>query len=115
MKFKEIVSKTIIDPSKLINYCLNKDHEKGHNKAIMFERYLGFNQENYQILLEKIQAQVMEGEAIIGYYDDYGQRYRVDISIVGVKAGQKETVQTGWLVAPEAKIARLVTVFIRSR
>ncbi|MEB3160895.1 MAG: hypothetical protein VKL20_05500 [Synechocystis sp.] len=115
MKLKELVSKIEIDPRKLINYCLNKDHEKGFNKAIMFEQHLGFTPENHQLLLEQIQAQAMEEEAMIGYHDDYGQRYRVDISIVGVKPGQKEIVRTGWLVDPETKIARLITAFIRSR
>lgn len=115
MKLKELVSKIEIDPRKLINYCLNKNHKKGFSKAIMFEQYLGFTPENHQIFLAQIQTQAMEGEAMIGYYDDYGQRYRVDISIVGVKLGQKETVRTGWLVDPETKIARLITAFIRSR
>ncbi len=115
MKLKELVNQIVIDPSKLVQYSLNKNHEKGHNKAIMFEQHLGFNQENHHLLLEQIQAKAMEGEAMIGYYDNYGQRYNVDISIVGVRPGQKETVRTGWLVDSETKIARLITVFIRSR
>ena len=44
MKLKELVNQIVIDPSKLVQYSLNKNHEKGHNKAIMFEQHLGFNQ-----------------------------------------------------------------------
>ncbi|MFM1842393.1 MAG: hypothetical protein RLZZ490_1129, partial [Cyanobacteriota bacterium] len=62
MKLKDLVNQIVIDPAKLIHYCLDKNHEKGSNKAIMFEEHLGFNQENYQILLEQIQIKAMEGE-----------------------------------------------------
>ncbi|NJL89955.1 MAG: hypothetical protein HC916_09335 [Coleofasciculaceae cyanobacterium SM2_1_6] len=115
MQLGAIVSHIFIDPSKLIKYSLNKNHKDGGNKAIMFEQYLGFTPENYQLLLEQIQSKVMDAEAVIGYYDEYGQRYRVDILIVGVELGQQEIVRTGWLVDPDNNIAKLTTVFIRSR
>jgi filamentous hemagglutinin len=115
MKLKEIVSQIVIEPSKLVHYALKKNHDKGGDKAIMFEQHLGFTQANYQLLLEQIQAKAMETEAMIGYYDDYGQRYNVDILIVGIQPEQKEIVRTGWLVKPGTNIARLITLYIRSR
>ena len=42
MKLKEIVHQIVIDPSKLVHYVLKKNHDKGGNKAIMFEQHLGF-------------------------------------------------------------------------
>ncbi len=115
MKLKEVVSQIVIDPSKLVHYALKKNHDKGGDKAIMFEQYLGFIQANYQLLLEQIQAKVMEADAAIGYDDDYGQRYNIDILIVGIQPEQKEIVRTGWLVTPGTNIARLITLYIRSR
>ena len=115
MKLGEIVRHLFIDPSKLISYSLNKNHKDGGDKAIMFEQHLGFTQDNYQLLLEQIQSKAMDAEVVIGYSDEYGQRYRVDILIVGVELGQEEIVRTGWLVDSNNDTAKLTTVFIRSR
>ena len=38
--------KLIIPEAKLVNYCLNKSHEKGKAKAIAFEKYLGYTRGN---------------------------------------------------------------------
>jgi hypothetical protein len=83
-------------------------------KAVMFQRHLGFIRDNYQPLLEQISAQTLEVEAILGLTDEHGQRYRVDLEIIGIQ-GQREIVRTGWIVEAYSDAARLVTLYVRRR
>lgn len=80
----------------------------------MFQRRLGYGKDNYQALFEQIERQVMDCEAIATQKDEYGQRYQVDLEVVGMEADQREIVRTGWIVEPGAEdCARLVTLHVR--
>lgn len=114
MKLGDIVSRLVIDPRKLRDYALNPDNPIGGDKAVMFQRHLGFTKDNYEPLLEQISAQALEAEAILGKTDEHGQRYRVDLEIIGTE-GQQEIVRTGWIVEPGSDAARLVTLFVGRR
>ena len=115
MKLRDIVTDVIIDSRKLTEYALNPDNPKGIDKAVMFERYLGFTQDNYQFLLEQIESKVLNAEAVLQRTDIYGQRYQVDLAIIGIKPEQQEIVRTGWIVKSDSNTARLVTLYVRSR
>jgi len=106
------VTRLVIDPRKLTEYALNPDNPVGADKAVMFQRHLGFTRDNYQPLLEQISAQTLEVEAILGLTDEHGQRYRVDLEIIGTQ-GQWEIVRTGWIVEADSDAARLVTLYVR--
>ena len=55
----------------------------------------------------------MDCEAIAMILDKYGQRYQVDLDVVGT-AGERAIVRTGWIVEPGAKdCARLVALYVR--
>jgi hypothetical protein len=62
----------IIDPRKLTEYALNPDNPVGSDKALMFQRVLGYNRDDYQLLLEQIQSQAMAAEAIPKNEDQHG-------------------------------------------
>ena len=49
MKLGDVVSRIIIDTRKLTEYALNPNNPRGANKAVMFERHLCFNRDNYQL------------------------------------------------------------------
>nr|WP_295619702.1 DUF6883 domain-containing protein [Chamaesiphon sp. GL140_3_metabinner_50] len=85
MKLGDVVSHIEIDPRKLTEYALNPDNPIGADKAIVFQRVLGYNRDNYQLLLEQIQSQVMSAEVIPTSEDQHGQRYRVDLEVVGTE------------------------------
>ncbi len=112
MKLRDIVTHLVIDPRKLREYALNSDNPVGADKAVMFERHLGFTRDNYESLLEQISAQALETEGILGLTDEHGQRYRVDLEIIGTQ-GQREFVRTAWIVEPDSDAARLVTLYVR--
>ncbi|WP_353734986.1 DUF6883 domain-containing protein [Okeania sp. SIO2C2] len=110
-----MINQITINPRKLTEYALNPDNPKGANKALMFERHLGFTKDNYELLLEQISTQVLEAEAIFKSRDEHGDRYQVDLEIIGTQEGQKEIVCTGWIVELEINTARLITLYVRKR
>ncbi|MEG4319231.1 MULTISPECIES: DUF6883 domain-containing protein [unclassified Microcoleus] len=112
MKLKEIVSHLVIAPQKLTEYALNLDNPVGRDKAIIFQRRLGFTRDNHELLLAQISTKTLDAEAILGLNDKHGQRYTVDLEIMGVQ-GQQEIVRTGWIVEAGSNEARLVTLFVR--
>lgn len=112
MKLGEIVSCLVIDPRKLTDYALNLENPLGRDKAVIFQRRLGFTQDNYELLLTQISTQALDAEAILGRNDEHGQRYTVDLEIIGIQ-GQQEIVRTGWIVEPGSDGARLVTLYVR--
>jgi hypothetical protein len=115
MKLGDVASRTIIDPRKLTEYALNLDNPKGADKAIMFERHLGFTKDNHQLLLQQIESKALDAEATLQTTDVHGQRYQVDLEIEGIEIGQIETVRTGWIVELKNDIARLVTLYVRKK
>jgi hypothetical protein len=115
MKLREIIDEVIIDPRKLTDYALDLDNPKGKDKAVMFQRHLGFVKDNYQILLDQIYNLVLDADAIPQNEDQFGMRYRIDLQIQGVDAEQIEIVRTGWLVPSNSKQARLTTLYITRR
>ncbi len=115
VKLRDVVSRLAIDPRKLTDYALDPESLKGADKALVFRQHLGFTKETFQPLLAQIEAQALDAEAIPGVEDQHGCRYQVDLSIIGLKPGQQETVRTGWIVKPGEDIARLVTLYVRRR
>jgi hypothetical protein len=114
MKLSDVVSRIEIDPRKLTEYALNPDNPVGAYKAIIFQRVLGYNRDNYQLLLEQIQSQAMAAEAIPKSEHQHGQRYQVDLEVVGTE-NQRAIIQIGWIVQPETDFARLVTLYVKKR
>lgn len=112
MKLRDFASRLVIDRRKLTEYALNPESERGRHKARVFEAVLGYTRENYQSLLEQIEAQALDADAKVQRTDAYGQHLYADLEIVGV-AGQQASVRTGWLVAPDTNEAWLITLYVR--
>jgi hypothetical protein len=114
MKLGDVVSRIEIDPRKLTAYALNPDNPVGADKALVFQRVLGYNRDNYRSLLEQIQSQAMTAEAIQTSEDRYGQRYRVDLEVVGME-NQTAIIRIGWIVQSGTDFARLVTLYVKKQ
>ena len=113
MNLGEVVSRLSIDRGKFRDYALDPDNPTGRHKALVFQRRLGYYRENYEGLFVQIEVRVMDCEAIAMILDKYGQRYQVDLEVVGI-AGERAIVRTGWIVEPRAEdCARLVTLYVR--
>ncbi|WP_293131438.1 DUF6883 domain-containing protein [Microcoleus sp. bin38.metabat.b11b12b14.051] len=82
MKLKEIVSHLVIAPQKLTEYALNLDNPVGSDKAVIFQRCLGFIRENHELLLAQISTKTLDAEAVLGLNDKHGQRYRTHLRYI---------------------------------
>ncbi|MDT3487915.1 DUF6883 domain-containing protein [Stenotrophomonas maltophilia] len=78
-------NRAVIDPRKLTDYALNRDHAVGGNKARVFESVLGFTKDNSDLLMKQLQEGVMKNVPTPGKVDQYGARFTVDIPVVGPK------------------------------
>lgn len=114
MKLADHVNTVIIDPRKLTSYALNPNSPRGRNKAILFEKVLGFTRENYIELLQQLKNKALHADASFHSEDVFGKRYTVDLMIEGT-AGQQAKVRTGWLVPVENDKAYLITIYIIKR
>lgn len=114
MKLGGVVSRLVIDPRKLTDYALNPDNPVGADKALIFRSRLGYTKDNYKTLLQQIQAQALIAKALPTQADEHGQRYQVDLEVIGIE-GQMAIVRTGWIVEPGADFARLVTLYERKQ
>ncbi|MCP4361322.1 MAG: hypothetical protein GY796_25210 [Chloroflexi bacterium] len=56
MKLRGFAPKLAINPAKFTTYALNEHHPKGKHKARVFKAALGYTSENYQLLLNQIEA-----------------------------------------------------------
>jgi hypothetical protein len=112
MQLSDVVERISIDPRKLTEYALSQDAPWGRHKAIIFEKALGFTQQNYADLLVQIEQQVLAAEAILRSEDKFGARYSVDLTVVGTE-GRRAVICTGWVVPHGANEARLVTLYPR--
>ncbi|MBC2265067.1 hypothetical protein HCB37_11130 [Listeria booriae] len=101
-----------IDPKKLTEYALNLDHPVGGNKARVFESVLGFNKSNADDLMNQIYKKLPDSDAVLGKIDQYGQRYTVDLEIIGPN-GKTATVRTGWILKPDSTTPEMTTLFVK--
>ena len=114
MKLKDIVTRLVIDSRKLTEYALNPDNPIGANKALMFQQCLGYTKDNYEHTPATDSRSSFGSVATPTQADEHGQRYRVDLEIIGLQ-NQRGIVRTGWIVEPESNFARLVTLYVRKR
>jgi hypothetical protein len=101
-----------IDARKIIDYALNPDNKSGANKAKVFESALGYNHSNAEKLIAQLDEKISECTAIPGKIDEYGQRFTVDVLIVGVN-GKEAVVRTGWILDTGARTPRMATLFVK--
>jgi len=99
----------IIPVEKLTEYALNPNGDR--NKAVAFERALGYNIGNADKLIEQIKANLRKFPAIAKKDKGYGTRYEVVMEIEGVN-GKSAKVLTGWIDDASSGEMRLITVHV---
>jgi Domain of unknown function (DUF6883) len=109
--------KAVVSEDKLRKYALSSQHVssvKGKNKALIFERRLGFNETNCEILKQRILDELPYYEAKLGQGDVYGQRYEVVLSILGVN-GETAKIITAWIIDVGVDYPRLISTYVLKR
>jgi hypothetical protein len=100
----------IIDPRKIVGYCLSVDHEDGCHKAHVFASILGLTTDHADRLLEALKEAAATGDATLGMQDQYGQRYQIDFEFTGPIG--KATIRSAWIIRSGENAPRLVTCYI---
>lgn len=114
LKMSDIADSIRIDPRKLTQYALNPDSPLGRHKAVLFEKVLGFTQDNHSELLRQLECGAKRSEVSFHGEDTFGKRYTVDILVHGTE-GRTAVVRTGWIIPPGIAVAHLATLYVRKK
>lgn len=101
----------VVDENKITGYALNKDHPIGRNKAIAFERKLGYTVDNKDDLIREVKKNLSKYKCTRRSETQYGQPYEVSMLIKGAN-GKYAEVKTGWIIDKGSPNPRLVTIYI---
>ncbi len=102
--------RAVVAIEKLRDYCLSENHPRGKHKARVFAMALGFGPEDAPKLLEMLLAAAGTQEVQIGEKNEFGQRYILDIAVVGI--AELVTVRSVWIIRPQEDIPHLVTCYV---
>lgn len=100
----------VIPREKFTAYALKPDG-KGKDKAIAFERALGYTISNAGTLIEDIYKNLSRYPAKMRSSTPYGQPFEVVMQLTGPN-GKTARVKTGWIIDKGNKYPRLVTAYV---
>ena len=95
---------------KLRDYCLNPNHPVCKHKARVFETALGFTAGDVTRLERLLLDAAHTQEAELGEQDEFGQRYIVDFTTIGVT--ELVTIRSSWIIRTGEDAPQLVTCFV---
>jgi hypothetical protein len=94
---------------KLERYCLNLEHPKGKDKAMMFQKRLGITLNNKTILEKALLNSLQEDDAIIYKVDQYGTHYDVKFTLITPTG--KSLVLGCWIIRKTEDFPRLTNTY----
>ena len=98
-----------IPMEKFTQYALNS--EKDPNKALAFEKALGYNLNNAEELIADIYNNINNFEAIKKPDNGYGDRYQIVMQLTGPN-GKIANVLTAWLDDKYTGEIRLISAYV---
>ncbi|MBI4517882.1 MAG: adhesin [Deltaproteobacteria bacterium] len=101
--------RALIEPAKVRDYLLAREHPVGRFKAMFFES-LGYSAGAWQQLEADLRGLAAAGEATLGEQTKYGQKYEVHGSLSG-PSGKRASVVTVWIIRWGEEAPRFVTAF----
>lgn len=104
----------VLPKEKFLDYCLNKEHPQGRDKAVAFDKILGYNKDNYQELIAELKNNLGQYKALKKGVNKYGIRYQVIMPIKGPN-GNTASVLTGWIVSFGEENPVLTSVYITKK
>jgi hypothetical protein len=101
--------RAIIDERKVRDYLLNPLHARGGHKARIFAAALGYRRFDHARLIGHIRQGILTHEAVRMDAVPYGERFRVDISIVA--PARSAIVRTLWIIRTGEDVPRLTSAY----
>lgn len=102
--------RALVDIAKLRDYCLSEQHPRGRHKARVFALALGLTAAEAQVLRRALLNAAVEGDAVSGERDDYGQRYMLDFEMTGPRG--QATVRSSWIILHGEDYPRLTSCYV---
>ena len=99
-----------ISMQKILGYCLNFNHDKGKDKARVFQSKLGITSQNADRLVELIQVAAVESEVIQESNTKFGKEYKVDWETPNTGGVELRTI---WEVSIESGYPPLISAFLK--
>ena len=110
--------RAVVERSKLVEYALSPESERGRHKARVFERALGFTSADWQDLKQAILAGLPHTAATPQRETPFGKKYTVIVPVTGPN-GRTADVMTVWQFdrlsgGALRDVPRLVTLYLLS-
>ncbi len=99
----------MVDERKLIDYCLNPDHDSGKHKAKVFAS-VGIRQADAHELRNALLAAAMLGEAQREEPTPFGERYTIDFDLF--RKNRKVRIRSAWMIRHGENFPRLTTCYV---
>jgi hypothetical protein len=100
----------IVEIAKLRDYCLDPHHPRGRHKARVFLSVLGLAQTDAEFLRTALLEATLDGDAVAGEADQYGERYTIDFKVS--RANRSATVRSAWIILRGESAPRLTSCFV---
>jgi hypothetical protein len=101
--------RAFIDPEKLHEYLLSRNHPVGRFKAAFFLA-LGYSAETWRQLENDLRSQHLSRDATAEESTGYGKKYTIRATLVGPSSQSAEVV-TVWVVRTGEDFPRFVTAY----
>ena len=98
-----------IEPPKVRDYLLSREHAVGRFKAAFFEA-LGYRAADWQRLDSDLRALAAAGDITVGELTRHGQKYEIRGALRG-PLGRVATMVSIWIVRTDEEVFRFVTAF----
>jgi hypothetical protein len=98
-----------IEPAKVRDYLLSREHAVGRFKAAFFEA-LGYAAAEWQRLDSDLRGLASAGDMVVGELTRYGQKYEIRGTLRG-PLGRAANMVSIWIFRPGEKVLRFVTAF----
>jgi uncharacterized protein DUF6883 len=79
--------------------------DDGRHKSRLFQALLGLTRDQATLLLDALKTAAVDGEAVAGRFDRYGQRYVIDFEFVGPIG--RAMLRSAWIIRPGETAPRL--------
>ena len=101
-----------IPMAKLTKYALNPD--KAPDKALAFEKALGYNLNNVDKLIENVKSNVNNFNLERRPKTIHGEPFQILMELTG-ENGKVAKVTTGWIIDAENKEVRLTSIYVKKK
>lgn len=102
--------KAVIPEDKIFGYALNGEHPFGRDKAIAFERALGYTRENGDCLIADIRNH-LPSSPVRERQGRFGRQFSFTMEVTGVN-GKTARVKVCWQIDKGTDFPRLASVYV---